>query len=400
LNQQPVILADAFTRSGLAVARSLGRHGLKVIAVSRTSRNLVARSRFVTENLVGPDPVTDRDGYASFIADVATRHEPSLVIPVTDAAVSALSERREHLPPATRLALPDVAVVRSVLDKRLNLEVARAAGIPCPADYGSLSRERLAGTGEELEFPIVLKNADPDNKTLNHPLPFRVALAKDMQELETLLTVVEQSDSDVLFQQFISGGVKNVCVFAIEGVVQGMHGYQSIRRTLHEGIARETIALPENIAGHVRDLMRALRWTGIALVQFLIDAESGEPFYMETNGRFWASTQGSIHAGWNFPVWQYEYFVNGQKPDIQPIQLGSRTVYRKADLVQLLRYWLGGRPPSVGSRGRLSAAWQVLQDCRPSVHSDVGSWSDPLPSLWDALDTFRPSNFRKSRDYF
>lgn len=192
----------------------------------------------------------------------------------------------------------------------------------------------------------------------------------------------------------------NFCIFAIEGEVQGTHGYMSTRRTLHEGIAREIIPVREDIMGYIGKLMGALRWTGIAHVQFLIDTESDEPYYMETNGRFWASTQGSIHAGWNFPVWLYEYCVNGKKPDIQPIYLGSRTVYRKADMTQLLRYWLGGRPPSIDTRSRLSATWQVFRDYAPSVHSDVWDWGDPFPSLWDALDTFRPSNFRKTRDYF
>lgn len=394
MNQRTVILADAFTRSGLAVARSLGGHGVEVIAVSRKIPNLVSRSRFVAERLVGPDPVSDKAMYASFIAEAAGRVATPLVIPVTDAAVSALNEHRGELPLATRLALPDAGAVQAVLDKRRNLEVARAAGIPCPADYGKLTRAKLKVTAAKLEFPVVLKNADPDKKGLQRPLPFRVRIAQDLQQLQALLDVVEQSDSDVLFQQYIKGRRLNICVFALDGEVRAMHGYVSLRSTLHEGIAREVIALRDDVKKHVRNLMSELRWSGVALVQFFVDAETNEPYYLETNGRFWASIQGSIHAGWNFPVWLYEYYVNGKLPHVQPIQLGSRTVYRKVDLRQLLGFWLGGPPPSIDTRGRLHAAWQVLRDFAPSVHSDLWSWRDPYPPLCDFFELFKPSTNR------
>ena len=387
LDRSTVVLADAFTRSGLATARALGRHGLDVVVVSRGGRSLVRRSRYVRQCEVGPDPISEGDAYAAFVGDLADRCNAGLVIPVTDAAMTAMNARRGSIPDGAKLALPGADVVDAVLDKRLNLDIASAAGVPCPPEYDCMA-------GEVPEFPVVLKNANPDNRALKRPVDYRVIFARNAGELDERLAVLEHSDSDVLFQQFISGRTINVCVFAVEGEVQAMHGYLSIRKSLHEGIAREIIPVREDAQEYTRDLVAALRWTGVAHIQFLVDLETHELFYMETNGRFWASTQGSINAGWNFPVWLYEHHVNERKPDVPPIEVGSRTVYFKADLLQLVRYWFGGRPPSVDSRGRLSATWQVLKDLRPSVHADVGDWRDPLPSLQDMLDIFRPSNFR------
>jgi len=322
------------------------------------------------------------------VAEAAERHAAELVIPVTDAAVSAISRNRRELPGPVKWALPKADILNAVLDKRINLDLAQAAGVPCPKEYDCLA-------GEVPEFPVVLKNTNPDDTSLKRPVLFRVTFARDAAELEALLGRVRGSDSDVVFQQFIRSRTINICIFAIDGEVQAMHSYLSLRKTLHEGIAREIIPLREDAQAHARDLITALRWTGVAHVQFLVDIDTEGLFYMETNGRFWASTQGSISAGWNFPVWLYEYHVNGRKPAVPPIRMGSRTVYRKGDVLQLVRYWFGGRPPSAEPRGRLSAAWQVLKDMRPSVHSDVGDWSDPLPALQDALDTFRPSSYRR-----
>lgn len=108
---------------------------------------------------------------------------------------------------------------------------------------------------------------------------------------------------------------------------------------------------------------------------------------MVTNGPFWASTQGSVRAGWDFLVWVYEYFVNGRKPEAGPIRLGSRRGYRRGNLTELIKYWFGGQAPSIDITRRWSGTWQVWRDFRPSVCSEGGNWKDPVPSLQDLLDS-------------
>jgi len=390
-----VLLADCFTRSGLAIARSLGRHGLKVVAVSRSTDNLVARSRYLESLHVGPDPVTAREEYAKFIARISEMIGATLVIPITDAALVALDEHRDHLPATVPLALPGRDAIAGILDKRRNLAMAHDLGVPCPREYAFSSRAQTADMIATLGFPLVVKDPTPNTLELENPLPFRVAIARDEPELEKLLDIVDRSDAEPLFQEYVRGDVVNICSLAIGGEIVAIHAYVSRRRSAHEGIARETIELNPRLAEYAKLMLQELRWTGVAHMQFLVDPATGDCGYMETNGRFWASTQGSINAGWDFPWWFYQAHVSGERPIVPPIKVGSRTVYRKADIQHLLRHLAHGPALATGYSGRLSAIWQTLRDFRPGVHSDVWMWSDLKPAIWDILQLFSWMNIRK-----
>lgn len=390
-----LILADCFTRSGLALTRSLGRQGLTVIAVSQVVNNLVSKSRFAGPCLVGPDPREQREEYARFIAEVARRYDARLIIPITDDAVSALTDHRQLFLPVAPLALPTSDAVNRVLDKRENLAMARKVGVPCAREYALQSGTKAPEVVSKLGLPIVLKNPTPNRPEVKNPLSFRTTIARSGPELEQLLEAVENSDVVPLCQEFVFGERICICLFAIDGSVIAMHGYISERKTKHEGIARKIVELDSSLKEYASAMIAELGWTGVAQMEFIVDETHGAK-YIETNGRFWASTQGSINAGWNFPVWVYQYFVNGSKPRFDPIELGSRTAYRKLDLQQLLIYLAGGRSPNFpADYGKLNTAWQIVRDFSPSVHSDVWMWSDPWPGIYDFLRDFRWSNIRR-----
>jgi hypothetical protein len=106
---------------------------------------------------------------------------------------------------------------------------------------------------------------------------------------------------------------------------------------------------------------------------------------METNGRFWASIEGSVHAGWDFPYWTYEYFLHGKKPEPGPIKLGSRTCWHTGDVLALLKFIAGrGENPTPGTTpGRLRATMQCLSGFWPGIHSDLFRCNDPLPAMME-----------------
>ena len=129
-------------------------------------------------------------------------------------------------------------------------------------------------------------------------------------------------------------------------------------------------------------------------MQFFVDSETGDCNYIETNGRFWASTQGTINAGWDVPWWFYRAFTDGNRPEVPPIQPGSRTVYHKGDFEQLFKHLVLGPAHASGYTGRLGAIWHTLREFAPGVQSDVWMWSDLKPALYDYWQLFSVSNLR------
>jgi predicted ATP-grasp superfamily ATP-dependent carboligase len=383
-----VVLADCRTRSGLAVARSLGRHGVRVVTLAPDRKNLAAKSRHVARALGAPDPMGAPAAYAARVAEVARESGARLVIPITDAAISALNRRREVFDGVARLALSSGESVENVLAKRANIALAKRVGVPCPRDFDLRSRTQTREMIDRLGLPLVVKNADPDGLDAGRRLPFRVAIARDEAEVERILDTVEAARARPLYQEFVRGRSISVCTFAIEGEVVAMHAYVSQRRSLHEGIAREIVPLEPALAAHAARLVRALGWTGVTHMQFLVDEAGGRCGYMETNGRFWASTQGTVNAGWDVPRWFYEYFSRGITPEVPPIRIGCRTVHRRADLQQLYRWVVRGQVPPTGPAGRFFAVRQFLKDLSPSVCSDVWQWDDPMPAMYDLRELF------------
>ena len=59
--------------------------------------------------------------------------------------------------------------------------------------------------------------------------------------------------------------------------------------------------------------MRALRYTGVAMVEFKVNAKTGEFVLIEINGRFWGSLPLAVAAGANFPLWLYQMWVENRE---------------------------------------------------------------------------------------
>ena len=386
-----VLLAGAIDRPGLAAARSLSRRGVSFVVLGRRQRDFVASSRHVRRYLPGPDPNEDPDGFVDAVVSACAEYDVRLVMPMEDAAVALCSEHRGALPEGTRLAAARIDAVRNVLDKRQNLETASRLGIPCPAEFTLEDLDQTAELVERLGFPMVLKNPGrpPGASTLAHG--FKWVIAHDERELEALLREHAGVGRFPLFQELVEGQVTNLCCFAASGQVVAVHQYRSLRRMGWEGnsILREATASNPELVEYAERLLGELRWDGVAQVAFIVRGRDGASWYMETNGRFWGSVEGSIAIGWDFPYWAYRYFTRGELPTPPPLKVGSKACWHFADLRLLGKRWQGIEPPVPPRPGRLRAVADYLTGFAPGVHSDVFALDDPLPEVVEHLAGIR-----------
>jgi len=319
-----------------------------------------------------------------FAVDVIKKNEIQLAMPITDQTVLAFDHYRDRLAAHTTLAMASPKALRSVLDKRINLKIARDLGIPCPKQFELRSLEQIPEMIATLGLPVVMKRpGDPIDPTVP-AFDFRVLYAHSEAELRALIDKHCTPGQYPLFQECAVGEVHNLCCFAAGGELVAVHEYHSIRRLEGAGVYRKIVEPLPDLVGYTRDLLKALKWDGVAHVAFFVDRSRNKVWYMETNGRFWASTEGSVHAGWDFPGWTYDYFLHGKVPVPGPLKMGSLTCWHLGDLMALFNYFRGFESPATGtSPGKLRAALQFLAAYRPTVHSDVFRWSDPMPGVMD-----------------
>jgi predicted ATP-grasp superfamily ATP-dependent carboligase len=385
-----VLLAGATERPGLAAARSLSRWGIPFVVVGNAPRGMIAVSRHVRRYVCAPSPRDDPEAFVAAVLAACVEHDVRLVMPMDDAALALCSERRGLFPAGTRLAAASADAVRNVLDKRRNLEMADGLGIPCPREFALEDIDQIDELVDRLGFPMVLKN--PGRGSSADPTPgFKWLIARSERELRALLGEHSGDGRFPLFQELVVGHVTNLCCFAASGRVVAVHEYRSLRRMGWEGtsVLREVTAATPRLVQYVERLLGELSWDGVAQVAFIVRERDGASWYMETNGRFWGSVEGSIAIGWDFPYWAYRYFTRGDLPEPPPVAVGSRTCWHFGDLRLLGRRLRGIEPPVPPRPGKLRAIADYVTGFRPGVHADVFALDDPLPEVVEHLAGIR-----------
>jgi len=378
-----VLLVNANNRQGLAAARSLARHGVSFIIVSNNAEGPASRSRFVKNEVLAAD--LKGAVLVDLLVEIIKQYQIRLAMPASDQALVLFDRYRSRLEGEARLAMANPEAVKNVLDKRRNLELARRLGVPCPLQFELQDPKQIPEMIKLLGFPIVLKGPGVPNGPGVPEFNFKVLYAHTEQQLRAYIDEHCRHGSYPMFQECAVGDVHNLCCFAAQGELIAVHEYHSIRRKDGLGVLRKIVAPFPDLVEHTRNLLRELKWDGVAHVAFFISHDGKKKWYMETNGRFWASTEGSVHAGWDFPYWVYRYFLHGEKPVPGEIKIGSMTCWHYGDLMALIKYLRGdGESPTTGTTpGKLRAICQYLSDFSPGIHSDVFQWSDPMPGIME-----------------
>jgi len=379
-----VLLTDGNRRPSLAIARSLARRGVSFAVLGEQPDSLAFSSRLVKHAIVSPSPVKEPDAFFEFVLYVVRKHDIKLVIPVLEESLLALDRRRNELEACTRLAAAGSDSLRQVLDKRINLELARQLGIDCPRQFDLENMQQIPDMIAALGFPIVLKPPGSPHDPRTVTFPFKVLYAQDEIQLREYLERYCDDGLFPIFQECVFGEPHNLCCLVSGGEVLAMHEYRSLRSLKGQGVLREVVEITPAVADGARKMFRALKWDGIAQYCVLVDRASTRTCYMETNGRFWSSVAGSMHAGWDFPYWVFRYFRHGERPDPGPVRLGSRSCWHRGDLVALFNYLAGGESPAQGRpAGKLAALLGYLRGFSPAVHADAFALDDPLPEFVD-----------------
>jgi predicted ATP-grasp superfamily ATP-dependent carboligase len=349
---------------------------------------MTLHSRAARIAAVGPASGREPEAFAAFVLALVRRHGIRLVIPASDASLLALDEHRAALEAETRLAMASSWAVRQVLDKRLNLDLARRLGVPCAREYELRSVDDVPEVIATLGLPVVLKHpGNPADRKVPQ-FAFRVLRANSERELREYLERYCDRGVYPLVQEYLGGEAHSVNCLVAQGDMLAVDGYRSIRSYAGNGVLRQSVEPPAELVGYARDLLGALRWDGVANLSFYGDA--GRWRYTETNGRFWGSTQGSIDAGWDVPHSVYRYFVHGERLPAGSRRVGTVNCWHYGDLRLLIDRLRGLESPTASrSPGRLRAIGEYVGGFRVRHRSDVFRRDDGMPAVWEYYGAIR-----------
>ncbi len=391
---RPVLLLGSIPHILLAVARSLGRSGIEVHVGLEWPSPALAQSRYVARVFDLPRYREAPEAWLQSLQSLAQRQRYALIIPCGDWENLLCHVHRRALSPLTKLAIPSAAALDTLTDKAAAGCLARAHGVSTPRELLVASAEApWAPPPDGFAFPLYLKPRRSFD--LAHPgLWQRVIKAAGPEQFREGMAVLG-SRGDVLIQEAHPGEGVGVELLMRQG--RSLLAFQHRRVHQPRDGGPSSYRASMDVTGHLHEaalrLLGPLRYTGVAMVEFLVDPATGQWTFLEVNPRFWGSLPLAVAAGADFPRGLYQLMLD------QPVDVSAD--YRRDIFCRnwsMDAAWFGNELRR-GRSGRWPRALAHLGINLLTLRerSDSFTLDDPRPALLEARQMLRRLTDRKHK---
>lgn len=374
-----------------ACVRSLAERGIHTIVAAEDERLPTFASRFCDESVIVPSARGDLVAYKDALLGIAARPDVRTIVPIRPQDTYVLAKYREEFERYVSLVVPSLDTLRIAHDRLRLAEAAEEAGVAMPEtrlldEVNDWSPELIVKSRFNLladEYVDAYAPGDQEIvKTVKHLQPGEEpdveAIREEMKHTPIVQEYVRSTD------EYVFGALYD------HGEALATFQHRQIRGNSYTGsggVYRETVDVPElEEAG--RTLLDGIEWHGIACVEYMEDAETGEFKIAEINPRMWQSLACAVHAGADFPYWYW--LQGGGRPDlIEPgydVGVGSHYLYGEAEhLLSILRE----DSPLVEKPSFAGTAWEIAKSCYEMPNFDYLRFDDPFPFVREALNVGR-----------
>jgi predicted ATP-grasp superfamily ATP-dependent carboligase len=288
-----------------------------------------------------------------------------------------LARHRERFPYPLNALLPDAERIADFNNKARAYELASAAGVPVPARcvYSSLpDLEAQLKSSRQSGYVIKLLTGNSAKGVFYAENP-----EDTVSRVQTLIQSFSlQPDRYPQVEERVQGdGWGCSCLFW-EGEEVATFCHRRLREKTENGgtsTFRES-AWNQDLVDHAHRLLQGLAWHGLAMVEFKVNSDTGQIWFIEVNPRLWGSIHLAIDSGVEFPYLAWLCAKEGPDAARKHFLSSSRPLGRKA------RWLLGDMILSLSHlrHGRLREAGKTL--FRQSADScDDWNRRDPMAFL-------------------
>ena len=312
----PAVVLGCYV-NGTSIIRSLGRHGVPIIACSSDPRAIGFRSRFVCEKHVTP-AYHDEESFLEFLIEHGRKWDRPILFPTDDHLAVLLAQNREFLAKSFVVPGPDWEAMEKVIDKGKTYAVARDAEIPVPTSVFPTSEEDLEERAPSLHYPCILKPRV--GHMFQRVTGRKLFVVRDAQALMRIAPPLLRKGHQMMVQEIVPGGDDAIFVYAAYHdrnhepraeftgfkVRQIPRGYGTTR-------VLQGVQCPQ-IRQLGRDLLTVLRYSGLSDVEFKLDYRDGRYKLIEVNPRSGKWVGCAIASDVDLPWAMYSDLVEGTQP--------------------------------------------------------------------------------------
>lgn len=375
----------------LAVTRSLGRRGVRVVRLHPNRLECGLASRYCSRVEVCPDMYQSEEALVEFLEGLQARYPGRRVlIPASDDCALFISRHWQRLARTFALPSPDGAVMERIIDKRRQYEVAEQVGVPIPETHFPSSVEEARELAPRLQnYPYVIKPRVAHSwrlasmQDVSHGKKgMRIDNADELIEAYRELGAEAQG---VLLQEMIGGRDERLYTFLtyFDRASEPL-GY-CVRSKIRQwpidfGYCTLTVSCDEpQVREQSLRLLRGLGYFGLAGVEWKHDPRTGLIKLIEINARAVNTIGIAAACGVDLPYLAFKDAVGEPLPPVHAWRQGVKWVRLVQDVFAArMLYRLGRLSPR-----------EWLRSLRGKRVGAVFAWDDPWPSLLDAGAFFK-----------
>lgn len=338
----PAILFGAPVITGLGVARSLGRSGVRVYCVSERKSEL-AFSRYCARYFAVPQIESDKQVLKKFLSSIKKELEhPSVLFPCSDPFTISLPQIRDESNTeidGQYVTFGKSETVETLVNKRRFYRSLDKYGVHHPTTYFPETIQDVENISKQVEYPTYVR---PSVTKLFDRFERKGFVARSEAELMQLYSLTSKFDVDVMIQEIIPGPATNK--FGINGYFDEKHhpkaffAYHRLREyplgfansSLMESISISDVLCMKEVA---ENYLKRLGYYGIFDAEFKKDPRDDDFKLLEINARAWWQNSFSAKCGINLLLMAYLDAIGKKIEYLDSYETGVKWLHFTNDLL-------------------------------------------------------------------
>lgn len=391
-----ILVTDAEHIAQIAVIRSLGRAGYRVIAASSVKNALGFYSYYAEKKLIHP-PFEHKKELITWLNSTIQEYGVTTLIPLEQFILTIQDHYKDyaHLLPyrGTEKAVYNLFSKYYLFSCLIHLNNDKQSHINIPTCYFIEDKTAcitLKNRIKNAKFPLYLKASAVDLIDNNAPRKGEVLKLNNPKDALDAIAVMQNKYQRILLQEHVAGTGVGVFFLRWHGEIIQYFMHKRLHEVPYTGgvSSYRSSWWHEQIYEDALNKVNALEYNGVVMFEYRWSEETGQFYLMEINCRFWGSLHLALLAGADFPKLLLNCIhaqKTGHPSAPKPFPLNIRC--RETIPLELAYVYSICKNCSLPVRFKLKSVCEFFYlMLNPTVHSDLFFKKDNCLYFWNLVN--------------